>query len=124
MSLPELKIQKTTNSKLANFDFNNIAFGKNFSDHMLIAEYVDGVWVSNEIVPFKNLELSPATTSFHYAQSIFEGMKAHRSANGEIVLFRPEENFKRMNRSAARISMPAIPEEIFHEWFERTDQIR
>ncbi len=132
MSLPELKIQKTSNSKLANFDFSNIPFGRNFSDHMLIAEYVDGQWGSSEIVPFRNLELSPATTSFHYAQSIFEGMKAHRSANGEIVLFRPEENFNRLNRSGARISMPPVPKEIFidglkelikldHEWVPKAD---
>lgn len=113
MSLPELKIQKTTNSRLADFDFSNIPFGRNFSDHMLIAEFVDGEWVSSEIVPYGNLELSPATTSFHYAQSIFEGMKAHRSVNGEIVLFRPEENFNRLNRSGARISMPPVPKEIF-----------
>lgn len=123
MSIPELKIQKTSNSKLDNFDFSNIAFGKNFSDHMLIAEYADGQWVSNEIVPFRNLELSPATTSFHYAQSVFEGMKAHRSANGEIVLFRPEENFKRINRSGARISMPAIPEEIFMDGLKALIQL-
>lgn len=113
MSLPELKIQKTTNSKLADFDFDNIPFGRNFSDHMLLAEYADGKWQKAEIIPYQNLEFSPATTSFHYAQSVFEGMKAHRAANGDIVLFRPDENFKRINRSGARISMPAIPEEIF-----------
>lgn len=132
MSLPELKIQKTNNSRLANFDFSNIPFGRNFSDHMLIAEYVDGQWVRSEIVPYGNLELSPATTSFHYAQSIFEGMKAHRSVNGDIVLFRPEENFNRLNRSGARISMPPVPKEIFidglkelikldHEWVPKAE---
>ncbi|MCO5233821.1 MAG: branched-chain amino acid aminotransferase [Chitinophagales bacterium] len=113
MSVPELKIQKTQNSRLADFDFSNIPFGKNFSDHMLIAEYSEGQWVSNEIVPYGNLSLSPATTSIHYAQSVFEGMKAHRDEQGHIALFRPEENFKRINRSGARISMPPVPEEIF-----------
>jgi|SRR5690554_1298157 len=113
MSLPELKVKPTTNSKLADFDFDNIPFGRKFSDHMLVAEYSEGKWSKVEIVPFQNLELSPATTSFHYAQSVFEGMKAHRSVNGDIVLFRPEENFKRLNRSGERISMPAVPKEIF-----------
>ena len=113
MSLPKLKIQLTNQSRLSHFDFNNIPFGKNFSDHMLVAEYADGQWISNEIRPYGNLELSPATTSLHYAQSVFEGMKVRRNHQGEIVLFRPEENFKRINRSAKRISMPAIPREIF-----------
>ncbi len=113
MALPDLQIERTLHSKLADFDFENIPFGRNFSDHMLIAEYADGQWISNKIVPFQKLELSPATTSFHYAQSVFEGMKAHRTVDGRIVLFRPEENFKRINRSAERISMPAIPIEIF-----------
>jgi len=132
MSLPSLKIQKTANSKLPNFDFSNIPFGRNFSDHMFIAEYANGEWVRSEIVPYGNLSLPPSTTSFHYAQSIFEGMKAHRTVNGEIVLFRPEENFKRMNRSGARISMPPIPKEVFmdglvelirldHEWVPKAE---
>lgn len=113
MSFPKLSITHTQVSKLPTFDFNNIAFGKNFSDHMLLAEYADGAWQSQSIVPYGNLSLPPSTTSFHYAQSVFEGMKAYRSAADEILLFRPLENFKRINRSAARISMPPIPEEIF-----------
>jgi branched-chain amino acid aminotransferase len=113
MALPELKIRLTENSRLSTFDFNKIDFGKNFSDHMLIAEYADGAWQKQEIVPYGPLLLSPATTSFHYAQSVFEGMKAYLGNDGSIMLFRPLENFKRINRSGARISMPAIPEEIF-----------
>ena len=113
MNIPKLEIEKTANSRLASFDFSNIPFGRNFSDHMLIAEYKDGQWVSNKIIPFANLNLSPATTSFHYAQSIFEGIKAHRNEKQGIVVFRPEENFKRMNSSAERLAMPQIPKEIF-----------
>lgn len=108
-----ISIEVTQHSKLQDFDFNNIVFGKNFSDHMLIAEYFDDQWHQPKIVPFQNLSLSPGTTVFHYAQSIFEGMKAHKNINGDIVLFRPEENWKRMNMSAERIAMPTIPYEIF-----------
>lgn len=113
--LPKLEIHHTTSSRLKEFDFNNIPFGKNFTDHMLIAEYNKGEWVSWKIVPYGNLSIPPSTTSFHYAQAIFEGMKAFRSANGDIVLFRPLENQKRFNRSAKRIAMPDVPEKIFME---------
>lgn len=113
MSIPKLSVHHNPEPRLSTFDFSNIPFGKNFTDHMLVAEYKDGAWVSWEIVPFNKLSLSPATTSFHYAQSVFEGMKAFRSSKGDIVLFRPHENHKRINRSAKRIAMPEIPEEIF-----------
>jgi branched-chain amino acid aminotransferase len=113
MAIPELSIRQTENSRISSFDFKNIDFGKNFSDHMLLAEYADGGWQKQEIVPYGPLSLPPSTTSFHYAQSVFEGMKAYWGADGSILMFRPLENFKRINRSAARISMPAIPEEIF-----------
>jgi len=113
MAIPELSIRSTENSRISSFDFNNIDFGKNFSDHMFLAEYADGAWQKQEIIPYGPLSLPPSTTSFHYAQSVFEGMKAYWGADGSILMFRPLENFKRINRSGARISMPAIPEEIF-----------
>jgi branched-chain amino acid aminotransferase len=113
MAIPELSIRPTENSRISSFDFNNIDFGKNFSDHMFLAEYADGAWQKQEIIPYGPLSLPPSTTSFHYAQSVFEGMKAYWGADGSILMFRPLENFKRINRSGARISMPAIPEEIF-----------
>jgi branched-chain amino acid aminotransferase len=113
MAIPELSIHPTENSRISSFDFNNIDFGKNFSDHMFLAEYADGTWQKQEIIPYGPLSLPPSTTSFHYAQSVFEGMKAYWGADGSILMFRPLENFKRINRSGARISMPAIPEEIF-----------
>jgi branched-chain amino acid aminotransferase len=111
----QIPVEQVTNSKLENFDFSNVAFGKNFSDHMLIAEYKDGFWNSVKIQPFQPLELSPATNVFHYAQSIFEGLKAFKTIDGAVALFRPEDNWRRMNDSAERIAMPAIPKEIFLE---------
>jgi branched-chain amino acid aminotransferase len=76
---------------------------------------VDGEWQQARIVPYKDLELSPATLVLHYAQTIFEGMKAYRCSDGEVRLFRPQANIARMNRSAHRMCMPQIPEDIFLE---------
>lgn len=94
-------------------DLNNIQFGKLYADHMLVAHYENGEWKQPEIVPFDSLQLSPATTFMHYGQAIFEGVKAYKNQEGEPVIFRPYDNWKRMNRSAERMGMPAVPEEIF-----------
>lgn len=89
-------------------DFSNLGFGKYFSDHMIVMDYEDGKWGEPEIVPYGAFDLSPATTCLHYAQGIFEGCKAYKTAEGKITLFRPEENFKRMNKSAERLCMPTF----------------
>lgn len=109
----DIKVTRTTASRLSEVDFDNIAFGKVFSDHMLVADYRDGAWQTPEIMPYGTFELAPATTALHYGQSIFEGMKAYRNVDGKPVLFRPRENFERMNRSAERMVMPPIPEALF-----------
>jgi branched-chain amino acid aminotransferase len=108
-----LKVQKTLQSRLPGLDINNLPFGKVFSDHMFIAEYHDGKWDQAKIIPYGNLQLSPASSMMHYGQSIFEGLKAYRSDKGEVLLFRPQENQKRLNVSARRMAMPDVPEEIF-----------
>jgi len=110
-----INITKTDHSRLPGLDINNLPFGKVFSDHMFIAEYADGQWSKSRIVPFGNLDLSPASSMMHYGQAIFEGMKAYRSDNGDVLLFRPLENQKRLNRSALRMAMPEVPEEVFME---------
>jgi branched-chain amino acid aminotransferase len=94
-------------------DFNNIAFGKHYSDHMFIADFVDGQWSNYRIVPYDYLRMSPANATLHYGQTIFEGLKAYKSAQGEGLIFRPDANAKRFNRSAIRMCMPEIPEEVF-----------
>lgn len=109
----EFKITKNENSRIAEFDPENIVFGSIFTDHMLIADYENGEWHDPQIVPYGNLQFSPALSSIHYGQSIFEGMKAFKTENDEVLMFRPQENHKRFNRSAARMSMPDVPEEIF-----------
>lgn len=95
---------------------DGIPFGKYFSDHMFLMDYDEGKgWHDPRVVPYANFELSPAAVVFHYAQEIFEGMKAYRSPNGEVLLFRPTENARRLNSSAERICIPQVPEDIFIE---------
>ena len=110
-----IKTKKVTQSRISEIDFNNLNFGKVFSDHMFIADYKNGEWVDAEIMPYGQVQMSPATSALHYGQSIFEGMKAYKNDKGEVLLFRPFENYKRINISADRMAMPTIPQEIFME---------
>lgn len=110
MALQEIKIEQTTSSRLNEINFDEIQFGKEFSDHMYVADYYDGEWRDFRIVPFGNISVTPAYFTLHYGQSIFEGMKAHKSPEGDIVLFRPLDNFRRLNRSAERMCIPEMDE--------------
>jgi branched-chain amino acid aminotransferase len=94
-------------------EWDNLPFGKVFSDHMLLMDYTDGKWGVPEILPFGNLLLHPATSVIHYGQSIFEGLKAFRTVEDEIVIFRPDMNAKRFRESCERMCMPELPEDIF-----------
>ncbi|MFT5823510.1 MAG: branched-chain amino acid aminotransferase [Crocinitomix sp.] len=100
---------------MSTVDFNNLPFGKFFSDHMFEMDFADGKWQTPTIVPFANMSLHPATSAIHYGQSIFEGLKAQKGENGEILVFRPDMNAKRFNESALRMCMEPIPEELFLE---------
>ena len=106
-----IKITKTDNSRINEVDFDNIPFGKVFSDHMFTMDYKNGEWCNFEIKPFQNLNFSPAMSSLHYGQSIFEGMKAY-SKGEKIFTFRAKDNFERLNRSADRMCMPNIPNQM------------
>jgi len=111
----EIKITKTTNPKVKP-ESSVLGFGKYFSDHMFIMDYnVDKGWYNARIVPFENLSIHPASTVLHYGSEIFEGMKAYRRADGEVQLFRPMENIRRMNASAERLCLPTIPEELAYK---------
>ena len=112
---PNVKVQKTANSRIKEIDFNNLSFGKVFADHMFVADFKNGEWTDSKIVPYGQVPMSPATSALHYGQSIFEGMKAYKNDKGEVQLFRPLENYKRINISADRMAMPTIPQEIFME---------
>jgi branched-chain amino acid aminotransferase len=112
-TLLNISVEKITKSKINDVDFENLAFGSNFSDHMFMADYDGKEWTNLKIMPFGNLTFTPALLTLHYGQTIFEGMKAFRNQKDEIVLFRPLENWQRLNRSAERMCMPKLPEEIF-----------
>ena len=111
----EIKIIKSENLK-AKPDSSTLGFGKIFTDHMFVADYSkEEGWHDARIVPYGNISLSPASTTLHYGTEIFEGLKAYRRPDGEIQLFRPMENARRMNRSADRLCLPEFPEEDFIE---------
>lgn len=111
----DISITKVERSKLNDLNLENIPFGKYFTDHMLEADFENGEWKNIEIKPYQPLLLEPSLSALHYGQAIFEGIKAYRYANGEAVIFRPYENFIRFNKSAERMNMPVVPEEIFME---------
>ncbi|MFI7703433.1 branched-chain amino acid aminotransferase [Nonomuraea sp. NPDC049480] len=97
----------------------NPGFGQSFTDHMISIDYTEGQgWHDARLVPYGPLSLDPATSVFHYAQELFEGLKAYRQISGSIVMFRPYANAGRFNRSAARMAMPELPEETFVESLE------
>jgi branched-chain amino acid aminotransferase len=108
-----IEIERVKKSRLSTIDFSNLGFGIHISDHMLVADYKNGEWQEPHIVPFGDLQLSPAMLSLHYGQSIFEGMKAFKNKDCKILIFRPERHHKRMNKSLERMCMPEIPEELF-----------
>jgi len=108
-----MKIKKTSSSRVFKLDFKNLSFGNYYSDHMFYCKFINGKWKKPIIKPFNNLKFSPITLVFHYGQAIFEGMKAYKDKKNNVFLFRPEENFKRMNNSAKRLEMPLIPKSIF-----------
>ena len=111
--IAEIQINKTSNSRINQVDWDNLLFGKVFSDHMFVMDYKDGQWQNPQIQPYGDLSMSPATSVLHYGQSCFEGMKAHKNEEGDILLFRPYENASRFNVSADRMCMPTIPEDFF-----------
>lgn len=115
IAAPAINVQKAETSKLQSFSFENLPFGKYFTDHMLEADYEDGEWKNVEIKPYQPLLLDPSIAAIHYGQAIFEGIKAYKDKEGNAYIFRPHDNLRRFNISAARLAMPAVPEEIFIE---------
>lgn len=114
-ALKDFKVTLTKNSRLKDISLQNVPFGKYFTDHMLVADYENGQWQTPEIVPYQPLMMDPSLAVLHYGQAIFEGIKAYRSNDGAIKIFRPYDNFQRFNNSAVRMQMPEVPKEIFIE---------
>src|SRR5436190_10763117 len=111
----DILVRQAEQSKLQYLNFENLVFGRYFSDHMLEADYENGEWKNVEIKPYQPLLLSPSVVGLHYGQAIFEGIKAFRDAQGNAYIFRPVDNFKRFNISAERMQIPVVPDEIFIE---------
>jgi len=109
----QIKTTLVEKSRLSEIDFNNIPFGKTFSDHMFMADYKDGEWTNAQIMPFGHFQIHPAAMALHYGQAIFEGMKASVSEDGKPMFMRPEMHVERFNASAARLMMPEVPAELF-----------
>ena len=105
----DIPVTLTSNPKQKPADESKLGFGKIFTDHMFVMDYEVGRgWYDARVVPYGPFVLDPACTVFHYAQEIFEGMKCYRRKDGGLQMFRPRDNFARMNRSAERMGMPAI----------------
>lgn len=105
----EIELIRNPNPAEKPKDESKLGFGRVFTDHMFTMEWDKGVgWHDAKIEPFARLSIHPASTTLHYGSEIFEGMKAYRRSDGSVWLFRPEENFARMNRSAARMGLPEL----------------
>jgi branched-chain amino acid aminotransferase len=111
----KIEVEKAADTRVGEVDFNNIKFGRQFADHMFVAQYDNQEWGAFQIRPYDELKLYPSCLALHYGQTIFEGMKAYKNADGEVLLFRPLDNFRRLNRSAARMCMPEINPELMLE---------
>jgi len=108
-----IDLQRSISSRLAAYDFSNIRFGQNPTDHLFSAVYRDGRWQGATVGPFQEFLISPLALCLHYGQTVFEGMKASRMVNGQVSIFRPDKHLQRLNRSLERMCMPEIPRELF-----------
>lgn len=110
-----ISFTKVQHSNIGIVDFNNIPFGRIFSDHMFIADYENGEWINPRIEPVSDINMHPSNLTLHYGQAIFEGMKAFKTKKGEANIFRLKDHAKRFNESAHRMCMPDFPEDLFCE---------
>ena len=109
--MPSIPVQKTTTPKAKPTDSTKLGFGNIFTDHMFLMNYDEGEgWHNPRIVPYGNISLDPAAMCLHYGQEVFEGMKAYRTPEGKVVLFRPDKNMARLNLSNDRLCIPPIDE--------------
>ncbi|WP_179333144.1 branched-chain amino acid aminotransferase [Winogradskyella costae] len=114
----KISIETAKTSKIETVDFSKLDFGRVFTDHMFVCDYEDGRWQAPKIMPYQAMTFDPSARVFHYGQAVFEGMKAYKDDEGKVFLFRPKQNFERINKSAARLAMPAFSENYFFEGLE------
>lgn len=109
----KIKITQTDQSRISSVDFDNLQFGRTFSDHMLEVAFKDGAWQQPEIKPYGPISFEPSLHALHYGQAVFEGMKAYYSSDDTINLFRLDDHLERINNSARRMSMPELSKDLF-----------
>jgi len=119
-NIPFIEMPK---EQLRHLDTQNFYFGKSFTNYMLEADYINGEWTNAVIKKYEPLQLDPSSAVLHYGQSIFEGIKAYKSATDQVVIFRPQENYKRFNTSAERMQMPTVPEWLFMDGMKQLVQL-
>jgi len=113
-----IDIQRSPKSKLNDTNFDNLVFGQVFTDHMMECDFKDGEWQTPVIKPYGPLSIAPSARVFHYGQAVFEGMKAYKDNEDKIWLFRPDQNFERINKSSVRLAIPEFPKEYFFNALE------
>ena len=118
ISTKNIAIEKITNSRIGEVDFNNLTFGQFFTDHMYECDFKNGEWQTPVIKPYGPIPMYPSAKVFHYGQAVFEGMKAYKADDDSIWMFRPDENQKRINISSKRLQMPDFPEDLFFDGLE------
>lgn len=111
----KIDVQTVSTSRLEDVDFSNLPFGRIFTDHMFECEYTNGEWQTPKIKPYGPMTIDPSARVFHYGQAVFEGMKAYKDDADDVFLFRPQENYERINKSAERLAIPAFPKDYFFE---------
>jgi len=120
----KIKIEKTANPKEKPDKNDPLVFGTIFTDHMFEMDYTEGKgWHDPRIVPYHDIVLDPAAMVFHYGQEMFEGLKAYKTSEGRILLFRPDKNIERANHSNKRLMIPQIPEDLFLEAIKQVVRI-
>ncbi|WP_330443027.1 branched-chain amino acid aminotransferase [Flavobacterium sp. C4GT6] len=123
MNENDITVNLAPGSKIDSVDFENLTFGNVFTDHMLICDYKNGVWDKPVIKPYEPFLIDPSAKVFHYGQAIFEGMKAYKDDNDDVWLFRPDQNYERFNKSATRLAMPEVPENVFMDGLKKLIEI-
>jgi len=104
--MADIKIIKAEKTRINDVDWNNLRFGIYFSDHIYVSDYTNGNWDNGRIEPYGPMAIEPGNCTLHYAQTIFEGLKAFRDVKGGVNIFRPDKNAERLNRSAERMCIP------------------
>lgn len=122
-TIAKFPVKKTSKSKIDSVDFNNIDFGKHTADHMLVCKYFKGKWSTPEIITYSHITLSPTALSLHYGQTVFEGMKAFKTNEGKVNIFRIEKHYQRLCKSLERMCMPEVPYEYFTEGLKQLVEI-